>query len=35
MHSADSPQVQRIMISRQRTLDYKKKLAKEIAGIKD
>ena len=36
MHGAGSPQAQRIMISRQGNLDYiKKKLAKEIAGIKD
>lgn len=35
MHGAGSPQAQRIMISRQGNLDQKKKLAKEIAGIKD
>jgi 4-hydroxybutyryl-CoA dehydratase/vinylacetyl-CoA-Delta-isomerase len=35
MHGAGPPQAQRIMISRQGNLDYKKKLAKEIAGIKD
>jgi 4-hydroxybutyryl-CoA dehydratase/vinylacetyl-CoA-Delta-isomerase len=35
MHGAGSPQAQRIMISRQGNLEYKKKLAKEIAGIKD
>jgi 4-hydroxybutyryl-CoA dehydratase/vinylacetyl-CoA-Delta-isomerase len=32
---ADEPQAQRIMISRQGNLEQKKKLAKEIAGIKD
>ncbi|MDD5233092.1 MAG: 4-hydroxyphenylacetate 3-hydroxylase family protein [Syntrophales bacterium] len=35
MHGAGSPQAQRIMISRQGNLDYKKKLAKDIAGIKE
>jgi 4-hydroxybutyryl-CoA dehydratase/vinylacetyl-CoA-Delta-isomerase len=35
MHGAGSPQAQRIMISRQGNLAQKKKLAKEIAGIKD
>ncbi len=35
MHGAGSPQAQRIMISRQGKLEQKKKLAKEIAGIKD
>ena len=35
MHGAGSPQAQRIMIARQGNLDHKKKLAKEIAGIKD
>ncbi|PKN37898.1 MAG: 4-hydroxybutyryl-CoA dehydratase [Deltaproteobacteria bacterium HGW-Deltaproteobacteria-2] len=35
MHGAGSPQAQRIMISRQGNLEYKKKLAKEIAGIKE
>jgi 4-hydroxybutyryl-CoA dehydratase/vinylacetyl-CoA-Delta-isomerase len=35
MHGAGSPQAQRIMISRQRNLEQKKKLAKKIAGIKD
>jgi 4-hydroxybutyryl-CoA dehydratase/vinylacetyl-CoA-Delta-isomerase len=34
MHGAGSPQAQRIMISRQGNLDYKKKLAREIARIK-
>jgi len=35
MHGAGSPQAQRIMIARQGNLEQKKKLAKEIAGIKD
>jgi 4-hydroxybutyryl-CoA dehydratase/vinylacetyl-CoA-Delta-isomerase len=35
MHGAGSPQAQRIMIARQSNLDHKKKLAKDIAGIKD
>lgn len=35
MHGAGSPQAQRIMISRQGNLEGKKKLAREIAGIKD
>ncbi|MGV8081177.1 MAG: 4-hydroxyphenylacetate 3-hydroxylase family protein [Syntrophales bacterium] len=35
MHGAGSPQAQRIMISRQGNLDYKKKLAREIARIRD
>ncbi|MDX9815991.1 MAG: 4-hydroxyphenylacetate 3-hydroxylase C-terminal domain-containing protein, partial [Smithellaceae bacterium] len=35
MHGAGSPQAQRIMISRQGNLEQKKKLAKEIVGIKD
>jgi len=35
MHGAGSPQAQRIMISRQGNLEYKKKLAKKIAGIKE
>ncbi|MFA5322679.1 MAG: 4-hydroxyphenylacetate 3-hydroxylase family protein [Smithella sp.] len=35
MHGAGSPQAQRIMISRQGNLEQKKKLAKDIAGIKD
>ncbi len=34
MHGAGSPQAQRIMISRQGNLEHKKKLAREIAGIK-
>lgn len=33
MHGAGSPQAQRIMILRQSNLDYKKKLAKALAGI--
>lgn len=33
MHGAGSPQAQRIMISRQGNLEYKKELAKSIAGI--
>lgn len=35
MHGAGSPQAQRIMISRQGNIEGKKKLAKDIAGIKD
>lgn len=35
MHGAGSPQAQRIMISRQGNLAMKKKLAKEIANIKE
>lgn len=35
MHGAGSPQAQRIMISRQGKLESKKKLAKNIAKIKD
>ena len=35
MHGAGSPQAQRIMIARQGNLEMKKKLAKEIARIKD
>jgi len=35
MHGAGSPQAQRIMISRQGNLGYKKKLAKAIAGIEE
>jgi len=34
MHGAGSPQAQRIMIARQGNIEGKKKLAKEIAGIK-
>lgn len=35
MHGAGSPQAQRIMIARQGNLEYKKDIAKRIAGIKD
>lgn len=35
MHGAGSPQAQRIMIARQGNLEAKKKMAKEIARIKD
>ncbi len=35
MHGAGSPQAQRIMIARQSNIEDKKKLAKNIAGIKD
>jgi len=35
MHGAGSPQAQRIMIARQGNLEQKKKLAKNIAGIKE
>mgnify|MGYP000849541961 CR=1 FL=1 len=35
MHGAGSPQAQRIMIARQGNLEYKKELAKKIAGIKE
>ena len=35
MHGAGSPQAQRIMISRLTDLEYRKKLAKEIAGISE
>lgn len=35
MHGAGSPQAQRIMIARQGNIAHKKKLAKEIAGIKE
>jgi len=34
MHGAGSPQAQRIMIARQGNIENKKKLAKDIAGIK-
>lgn len=33
MHGAGSPQAQRIMIARQGNLEFKKKLAKKIAGV--
>jgi len=35
MHGAGSPQAQRIVIARLANFDLKKRLAKEIAGIKD
>lgn len=35
MHGAGSPQAQRIQISRQMDLDYKMKLAKDLAGVKE
>ena len=35
MHGAGSPQAQRIMIARQGNIDFKKALAKNIAGIED
>ncbi|MDN5347056.1 MAG: 4-hydroxybutyryl-CoA dehydratase / vinylacetyl-CoA-Delta-isomerase [Clostridia bacterium] len=35
MHGAGSPQAQRIMILRQGNLEYKKRLAKNLAGIKE
>lgn len=35
MHGAGSPQAQRIMIARQGNIEGKKKLAKDIAGIKN
>jgi len=35
MHGAGSPQAQRIMIARQGNLEQKKKLAKNIAGIRE
>lgn len=35
LHGAGSPQAQRIMISRLSDLEYKKNLAREIAGIKN
>jgi 4-hydroxybutyryl-CoA dehydratase/vinylacetyl-CoA-Delta-isomerase len=33
MHGAGSPQAQRIQIARQMQLEYKKKLAKNLASI--
>ena len=33
MHGAGSPQAQRVQIARQSDLEYKKKLAKNLAGI--
>jgi 4-hydroxybutyryl-CoA dehydratase/vinylacetyl-CoA-Delta-isomerase len=35
MHGAGSPQAQRIQIARQMELDYKKRLARRLAGIED
>lgn len=35
MHGAGSPQAQRIQIARQMQLEYKKKLAKNLASVKD
>lgn len=35
MHGAGSPQAQRIMVLRQANLEYKKRLATKIAGIKE
>jgi 4-hydroxybutyryl-CoA dehydratase/vinylacetyl-CoA-Delta-isomerase len=35
MHGAGSPQAQRIQIARQMQLEFKKQLAKELAGIED
>ena len=35
MHGAGSPQAQRIQIARQSDLEYKKKLAKNLAGIQE
>lgn len=35
MHGAGSPQAQRIQIGRQMELDYKKRLARRLAGIED
>jgi 4-hydroxybutyryl-CoA dehydratase / vinylacetyl-CoA-Delta-isomerase len=35
MHGAGSPQAQRIQISRQMQLGYKRQLAKNLAGVKD
>jgi 4-hydroxybutyryl-CoA dehydratase/vinylacetyl-CoA-Delta-isomerase len=34
MHGAGSPQAQRVQIARQSDLEYKKKLAKNLAGVK-
>ena len=33
MHGAGSPQAQRVQIARQMDLDYKKQLAKTLAGV--
>ena len=35
MHGAGSPQAQRIQIARQMQLEFKKQLAKTLAGIPD
>jgi 4-hydroxybutyryl-CoA dehydratase/vinylacetyl-CoA-Delta-isomerase len=35
MHGAGSPQAQRIQIARQMQLEYKKKLARNLANIKE
>lgn len=35
MHGAGSPQAQRIQIARQMELDYKKRLARRLAGVED
>jgi 4-hydroxybutyryl-CoA dehydratase/vinylacetyl-CoA-Delta-isomerase len=35
MHGAGSPQAQRIQIARQMQLEYKKKLAKNLANVKE
>lgn len=35
MHGAGSPQAQRILIARQMQVEYKKKLAKKLAGIEE
>ena len=35
MHGAGSPQAQRIMISRQGNLEYKKSLARELLGVEE
>ena len=35
MHGAGSPQAQRIQISRQMQLGYKRQLAKNLAGVKN
>jgi 4-hydroxybutyryl-CoA dehydratase/vinylacetyl-CoA-Delta-isomerase len=35
MHGAGSPQAQRIQIARQMQLEYKKKLAKRLANIRE
>ena len=35
MHGAGSPQAQRIQIARQAQLEFKKQLAKTLAGVTD